>query len=264
MDPAKHQLMRVTVVSPLGQHEIDLPADSPVSAFLPDLLAMAGLQLSQSRLAADGWHLTDPTGRPIPAQSSLASRGIRPGTAIALRRPSPGQPEDGAQLRTGVGMVHGAVSRHLPRVTVAGPAPDDDLDPLGRAQAVLPPPIGRGLRLRAAGQAFMRKQETLGDNALRGSGAQFSEAGAGAGQSGAQGALPESSEGDQGPDHGLAADGASGPGPNGSSANSAGGERTQFVSRERSSPEPPARPEVSSVAAAQLEVRPAAAPVPSR
>jgi MinD-like ATPase involved in chromosome partitioning or flagellar assembly len=256
MDPAKHQLMRVTVVSPLGQHEIDLPADSPVSAFLPDLLAMAGLQLSQSRLAADGWHLTDPTGRPIPAQSSLASRGIRPGAAIGLRRPLPGQPEDGSQLRTGVGPVHGAVSRHLPRVTVAGPAPDDDLDPLGRAQAVLPPPIGRGARLWAAGQAFLRKQEILGDNALRGSWARIPEADAGARQSQEEAGFSESPEGDQGPDHGLAADGGSGPGPNGSSASSVGGERTQFVSRERSSPEPPAQQEASSSSAAPLEVRP--------
>lgn len=257
MDPAKHQLVRVTVVSPLGQHEIDLPADSPVSAFLPDLLAMAGLQLSQSRLASDGWHLTDPTGRPIPGNSSLSSRGIRPGSAIALRRPLPGQPEDGAQLRTGVGMVHGAVSRHLPRVTVAGPAPDDDLDPLGRAQAVLPPPIGRGVRLRAAGQAFMKKQETQGDNALLGPGTRSPEAGEGASESQGEGVFVESPGGDYAPDHGPAGDGASGPALNGSSANSVGGERSHFVSRERSSPEPPAQQEASSVAAAQLEVRPA-------
>src|SRR5579863_7238345 len=100
MEPAKHQLVRVTVVSPLGQHEIDLPSDSPVSAFLPDLLAMAGLHLSQARLAADGWHLTDPIGRPIPPHSTLASRGIGAGTAIQLRRPLPEQDE--AALRSGV------------------------------------------------------------------------------------------------------------------------------------------------------------------
>ncbi|HET7017599.1 MAG TPA: EsaB/YukD family protein [Streptosporangiaceae bacterium] len=261
MDPAKHQLVRVTVVSPLGQHEIDLPADSPVSAFLPDLLSMAGLQLSQARLASDGWHLTDPTGRPIPAHSSLSSRGIRPGSSIQLRRPLPGQPDD-AQLRSGVGMVRGAVSMHLPRVTVAGPAPDDDLDPLERARAVLPPTIGRAVRLRAVGQAFLRKTEekTEGEKASRGSGARSPEAGEDASRSPAALMRPgfvELPEGDEASEHGPAAEGVSGPGLNGSSAHSGGGERTQFVSRERSSPEPPARPEGSSVDAAKLAVQPA-------
>jgi MinD-like ATPase involved in chromosome partitioning or flagellar assembly len=269
MDPAKHQLVRVTVVSPLGQHEIDLPSDSPVSAFLPDLLAMAGLQLSQARLAADGWHLTDPTGRPIPAHSSLASRGIRPGSSIQLRRPLPGQPDD-AQLRSGVGMVRGAVSMHLPRVSVAGPTPDDDLDPLERAKAVLPPTIGRAVRLRAAGQAFLRQTEqptshkteiekTEGEKASQGSGRRAPEAGDGASQSPAALMRPgfsSSPAGDEASEHGPAAEGVSGPALNGSSAHFGGGERTQFVPREISSPEPPSRQEASSVDAAKLAVQP--------
>lgn len=267
MDPAKHQLVRVTVVSPLGQHEIDLPADSPVSAFLPDLLAMAGLQLSQSRLAADGWHLTDPTGRPIPAQSSLADRGIRPGSAIQLRRPLPGQAAEGTQLRAGVGVFRdsGAVSRVLPRVSVATPPPDDDLDPLERAQAVLPPTIGRVVRWRAAGQAFMRPPEgerTDGEKASRGPGRLSAEAGHGTSQSPSPAALmrpgfSESSEGDEAFEHGPAAEGVSGPALNGSSAKPGGGERSQFVSRERSSPEPPSAQEASSGDAPKLTGRPA-------
>src|SRR6185437_6080372 len=243
MDPAKHQLVRVTVVSPLGQHEIDLPADSPVSAFLPDLLAMAGLQLSQSRLAADGWHLTDPNGRPIPAHHSLADRGVGSGAAITLRRPLPGQSAEEA-LRSGVGVFdRGAVSRHLPRFSVATPTPDDDLDPLERAKAVLPPTIGRMIRLRAAGQAFLRQTEqptshkteiekTEGEKASQGSGRRAPEAGDGASQSPAALMRPgfsSSPAGDEASEHGPAAEGVSGPALNGSSAHSGGGERTQFV-----------------------------------
>jgi MinD-like ATPase involved in chromosome partitioning or flagellar assembly len=254
MDPAKHQLVRVTVVSPLGQHEIDLPADSPVSAFLPDLLAMAGLQLSQARLAADGWHLTDPSGRPIPAHHSLADRGVGSGAAIQLRRPSPGQPATDA-LRTGVGVFRdsGAVSRHLPRVTIAGQPPDDDLDPLERAKAVLPPTIGRATRWRAASQAFMRPPEpekTNGENAETGNGAIPSPSAL------LHPGLSESCERDETSGPGPVTEGASGPILNGSSVKPGGGERTQFVSRERSSPEPPSQQEASSGDAAKLTVRP--------
>lgn len=158
MDPAKHHLVRVTVTSPLGQHEIDLPADSPVSEFLPDLLAMAGLHLSQAKLAADGWHLTDGTGQPIPAHRTLANCGVGSGAAIQLRRPLPG---GGAPLRSGVGQLRdtGAVSRQLPRVAVAGPPPEDGLSPLERAEAVLPPPVKKTTRLRAASQAFLREPQ---------------------------------------------------------------------------------------------------------
>jgi MinD-like ATPase involved in chromosome partitioning or flagellar assembly len=260
MDPAKHQLVRVTVVSPLGQHEIDLPADSPVSAFLPDLLAMAGLQLSQARLAADGWHLTDPIGQPIPANSTLASRGIGPGAAIQLRRPAPGQPDDGSLLRSGVGVVRerGAVSMHLPRVTVAGPPPDDDLHPLQRAEAVLPPTISGVARLTAAGQAFMHPPETeitREENASRGSGRRSPEAGQRASESPPALMRPQTSGGHQGPAHRPAPDEASGPVLNGSSASQVGSERPQFVSRERSSPEPPSQHEAPPADAAMLTVR---------
>jgi MinD-like ATPase involved in chromosome partitioning or flagellar assembly len=164
MVPAKHQLVRVTVVSPFGQHEIDLPADTPVSAFLPDLLAMAGMQLSQAKLAADGWHLTDAFGQPIPVQGTLAGHGVASGATVQLRRPLPGgsgQPAGDVDPRSGVGVLRerGAVTRHLPRVAVTPRPPDDDLDPLERAQAVLPKPITRTSRLRAASQAFLTGPE---------------------------------------------------------------------------------------------------------
>ena len=76
MIPAKHQLVRITVVSPFGQRDIDLPAGAPVSGFLHDLLAMAGVRSSPVRLAADGWHLADPAGRPIAPHATLAEHGI--------------------------------------------------------------------------------------------------------------------------------------------------------------------------------------------
>ncbi len=168
MSPAKQQLVRVTVVSPFGQHEIDLPVDAPVSGFLPDLLAMAGLHPSPAQLAVDGWHLTDTAGRPIPGQSNLGAHGIEPGAVIQLRRPGApvsGQAwsarTSGGELRAGVGVLRdkGAVSRHLPRSVASAAPPDDDRTPLERAEAVLPPWIGTASRLRAAGGAFFRGPE---------------------------------------------------------------------------------------------------------
>ncbi len=161
MDQAKSEFVRVTVVSPVGKHDIDLPADSPVSEFLPDVLAMAGLQLSRAKLAADGWHLTDAAGQPIPAYGTLAECGVGPGAAVRLRRSQPGDADRAAgsspHVRTGVGQLRdsGAVSRHLPRVMVAGPPPEDNLTPLERVDAVLPPAISATARLRAASQAFL-------------------------------------------------------------------------------------------------------------
>ncbi len=168
MSPAKQQLVRVTVVSPFGQHEIDLPVDAPVSGFLPDLLAMAGLHPSPAQLASDGWHLTDTAGRQIPGQSTLSAYGIEPGAVIQLLRP--GAPVSGqawsarisgGELRSGVGVLRdkGAVSRHLPRSVPSAAPPDDNRTPLERAEAVLPAWIGRASRLRAAGAAFLRGPE---------------------------------------------------------------------------------------------------------
>lgn len=167
MSPANNQLVRVTVVSPFGQHEIDLPVDAPVSGFLPDLLAMAGLHPTPAQLAADGWHLTDTAGRTIPSQSTLAAHSIESGAVIQLRRPgAPGTSEawsartgGGSEMRTGVGMREGAVSRHLPRSFVSPEPPDDDRTPLERAEAVMPPWIGRTTRVLAVTGAFFRAPE---------------------------------------------------------------------------------------------------------
>jgi|HubBroStandDraft_1064217.scaffolds.fasta_scaffold03178_3 MinD-like ATPase involved in chromosome partitioning or flagellar assembly len=191
MVPAKHQLLRLTVVSPFGQHEIDLPADAPVSGFLPDLLAMAGLQLSQARLAADGWHLTDQAGRPIPAYGTLAAHGVQAGALIELRRSAADQaggpvqvpgPDDtgGGEPRAGVGVLRdkGAVSRHLPRTVVHSVSPDDDLSPLERAEALLPHRISRSSRLRAVGRAFALGSDTGEDAATAGRGTEAQPASA--------------------------------------------------------------------------------------
>ena len=173
MVPARHQLVRVTVVSPFGQHEIDLDADAPVSGFLPDLLAMAGLQPSPARLAADGWHLADAVGQPIPPHGTLAAHGVRAGSVLQLRKPEPAGPErdgpgqatragtSGVQMRSGVGVLRdsGAVSRHLPRTVVSSARPDDDLTPLQRVDAVLPRRTGTASRLAAASSAFLREPE---------------------------------------------------------------------------------------------------------
>ena len=164
MIPAKHQLLRITVVSPFGQHDIDLPADAPVSGFLPDLLAMAGLHPSPARLAADGWHLADPAGRPISQHGTLADHGVGPGSVIQLRRPDPSQ-DSGVEMRAGVGMVRdsASVSRHLPRAGVpVAPPPDDHLTPLQRVDAMMPQRVGQVKRLLGAGTAFLRDAEPPG------------------------------------------------------------------------------------------------------
>jgi MinD-like ATPase involved in chromosome partitioning or flagellar assembly len=160
MIPAKHQLVRMTVVSPFGQHDIDLPADAPVSGFLHDLLAMVGVHSSPARLAADGWHLADPAGRPIASHATLAEHGIGPGSVVQLRRPD-ASADGGVQMRTGVGIVRdaAAVSRHLPRGGVPPAPPDDHLTPLERVDAMMPQRVGKASRLLGAGNAFLRGPE---------------------------------------------------------------------------------------------------------
>ena len=83
---------RVTVVSPFGQQDIDVPVDVPVAAFLPDLLAMAGLSSAHPDPAGDGWQVTDATGTLITRDDTLAAHGISTGGAIQLRRIQPRAP----------------------------------------------------------------------------------------------------------------------------------------------------------------------------
>lgn len=80
---------RVTVVSPFGQQQVDVPVDVPVAAFLPDLLAMAGLSSVHADPAGDGWQVTDGAGTLITRDDTLAAHGITTGGAIQLRRVQP-------------------------------------------------------------------------------------------------------------------------------------------------------------------------------
>ncbi|MDR2988008.1 MAG: hypothetical protein LBV34_24540 [Nocardiopsaceae bacterium] len=162
MIPANYQLMRVTVVSPFGQYDIDLPVDAPVSGFLPDLLSMAGLHPTPARLAADGWHLADPAGRQISEYGTLAGHGVGPGSVIQLRRPAPSL-DNGVQMRPGIGAVRdaGAVSRRLPTAGARPAPPDDHLTPLERVDAMMPNRVGRVGRLLGTGTAFLKGREPL-------------------------------------------------------------------------------------------------------
>ncbi len=84
MSTAEHQRQHVTVVSPFGQHRVDLPVHVPLSAFLPDILAMAGLHPNPAADGSDGWRLADAHGRVLAADSTLAGNGIAPGAVIQL------------------------------------------------------------------------------------------------------------------------------------------------------------------------------------
>jgi MinD-like ATPase involved in chromosome partitioning or flagellar assembly len=161
MSAAEQQHQRVTVESPFGRHQVDLPADVPVSGFLPDLLAMVGLHPSQS--TSGGWQLDDADGRTLSADATLAGRGIRPGGVVRLRGlPAswPGGPAPGGPAAGGGGAGNGGdkslLSRHVPRSPAPTGPPGDSLSPLQRAEAVLPQRVGRVSRVIAATRAFLR------------------------------------------------------------------------------------------------------------
>jgi MinD-like ATPase involved in chromosome partitioning or flagellar assembly len=84
MSTAEYQRQQVTVVSPFGQHRVDLPVHVPLSGFLPDILAMAGLHPNPASHGGDGWRLADAHGRILAADSTLAANGIQPGAVIQL------------------------------------------------------------------------------------------------------------------------------------------------------------------------------------
>jgi MinD-like ATPase involved in chromosome partitioning or flagellar assembly len=84
MSTAEYQRQQVTVVSPFGQHRVDLPVHVPLSGFLPDILAMAGLHPNPASHGGDGWRLADAHGRVLAADSTLAANGIQPGAVIQL------------------------------------------------------------------------------------------------------------------------------------------------------------------------------------
>jgi MinD-like ATPase involved in chromosome partitioning or flagellar assembly len=144
MSPARQ---RVIVVSPLGQRLVDVPVDEPVSAFLPDLLAMAGLSSAHANPAGDGWQVADAAGKPIGYADTLAAHGIWPGAVIELQRVPPPEPADpGAP-----GASHFAPA---PAFSIA--PPEDGLTPLQRTAAVLPRPSAQVSRMGAAVSAFLR------------------------------------------------------------------------------------------------------------
>ena len=76
---------RVIVVSPFGRHQVDLPADLPVSGFLPDLLAGVGLYPREGASAAPAWQLQASDGQVLAPGDTLRTRGIPPGAVLWLR-----------------------------------------------------------------------------------------------------------------------------------------------------------------------------------
>jgi MinD-like ATPase involved in chromosome partitioning or flagellar assembly len=146
---------RVTVVSPFGQQQMDLPVDAPVSAFLPDLLAMAGLSSAHPDPAGDGWQITDTAGALVAQHDTLAAHGIWAGATIQLRRAQPPQPSPVG----GGGAVTDAVTGQEKQGYRVAPtiAPSEDgLTPLQRAEAVTPRPVRPVSRASAAISAFVR------------------------------------------------------------------------------------------------------------
>lgn len=165
MSTIDQQRDRVTVIGPFGQHQADLPMNVPVSALLPDLLAMAGLSPSPSRIAADVWQLAAAGGRALAPDGTLAGQGIRPGAIVELRERRPGTagPDDDpgpAQSRTGHGILGrdtALLTRRTPRAAAPSAPPPDNLSPLQRVEAVLPDTVRRTTRIAAATDAFFRR-----------------------------------------------------------------------------------------------------------
>jgi MinD-like ATPase involved in chromosome partitioning or flagellar assembly len=158
MSTAEQYHQRVTVVSPFGQHQVELPVDVPVSAFLPDLLAMVGMHPSQATAGSAGWRLDDADGKTLPADATLAAHGILPGDVIQLRGVDdtwPGRSPSGAAGPSN-GRDSDLVSRRVPRPRAPSGPPDDGLSPLRRAEALLPQRVGRLSRLIATCQAYLR------------------------------------------------------------------------------------------------------------
>jgi MinD-like ATPase involved in chromosome partitioning or flagellar assembly len=204
MSTAEHQRQHVTVVSPFGQHRVDLPVHVPLSGFMPDILAMAGLHPNPH--GGDGWRLADAHGRVLAADSTLAANGIPPGAVIQLiggpaemqwdgpqaqREPDGSvvpDPEDvppapvrpparsSRRARTDHSVLPGVgrgafardrvlLSRHVPRSSVPTDQRGDSLTPLERTEDLLPPDVSRVGRLAAAVTAFYNRPARSGPEA---------------------------------------------------------------------------------------------------
>jgi MinD-like ATPase involved in chromosome partitioning or flagellar assembly len=196
MSTAEHQRQHVTVVSPFGQHRVDLPVHVPLSGFLPDILAMAGLHPNPAAHGGDGWRLADAHGRILAPDSTLAGNGIPPGAVIQLiggpaemqqhgpqagpdgpamagsqdLPPAPVRPPARSSRRArtdqshlpGVGRGSFArdrvlLSRHIPRSAVRTDQRGDSLTPLERTEDLLPADVSRVSRLAAAVTAFYNR-----------------------------------------------------------------------------------------------------------
>jgi MinD-like ATPase involved in chromosome partitioning or flagellar assembly len=149
MSSPESRRRRVTLVSPFGQHQVDLPVDMPASGLLPDLLAMAGLHPSQVTVGTEGWRLEDAAGNAVPPGQTLAEHGIAPGDLIRLR----GVQQPGASDN---GQGPALLSRRVPRPSAPSAPPDDNLTPLQRTAAALPVRVGQGKRLITAAHAYFQ------------------------------------------------------------------------------------------------------------
>jgi MinD-like ATPase involved in chromosome partitioning or flagellar assembly len=161
---------RVTVVSPFGQQDIDVPVDVPVAAFLPDLLAMAGLSSAHPDPAGDGWQVTDATGTLIARDDTLAAHGISTGGAIQLRRtqpPAPGPAVNGSEPTATTRPRAAAPPPPTgPPAPLAPPLPTDGSTPLQRTEAVLPRPVGLASRVSSTVGAFVGGPASLAADEL--------------------------------------------------------------------------------------------------
>jgi MinD-like ATPase involved in chromosome partitioning or flagellar assembly len=172
MSSAEQHRQRVTVISPFGQHQVDLPLNVPVSRFLPDLLTAAGLHPGQDQAGSGEWKLEDATGRTLPADATLAAHGVLPGDVIQLRgvqlAGSGGGPDDapagrlaGRRSSIANGTDKVLLSRRVGRPQAPSGPPEDGFTPLQRAEAVLPRPVGQASRLIAATAAYFQGPKAL-------------------------------------------------------------------------------------------------------
>ncbi len=122
MSTAEHQRQHVTVVSPFGQHRLDLPVHVPLSGFLPDILAMAGLHPNPSAYGGDGWRLADAHGRVLAADSTLAANGIPPGAVLQLIGGPAEMWENGPETGDGSDDLAAPGPQEMPPVAARPPA----------------------------------------------------------------------------------------------------------------------------------------------
>jgi MinD-like ATPase involved in chromosome partitioning or flagellar assembly len=122
MSTAEHQRQHVTVVSPFGQHRVDLPVHVPLSGFLPDILAMAGLHPNPGAHGGDGWRLADAHGRVLAPDSTLAGNGIPPGAVIQLIGGPAEMQQHGPQAHAGPNGSFVPDSQDVPPAPVRPPA----------------------------------------------------------------------------------------------------------------------------------------------